>query len=68
MKGIRNLLIGLGVGVGLGLLFAPRSGSELRDDISGKAKDIAESTRERFYRLRKKVESEAENPTGTEFR
>jgi gas vesicle protein len=37
------LLIGLGVGVGLALLFAPKSGEEMRDDIAGAVNDGLDS-------------------------
>jgi len=68
VKEARNFLIGLGIGLGLAFLLAPQSGSELRDDISERANDIAESTRERFDRLRKKVENDTEDLTQTAFR
>jgi gas vesicle protein len=32
-------LIGVGVGAGLGVLFAPKSGEEIRDVIAGSVKD-----------------------------
>jgi gas vesicle protein len=37
------LLIGLGVGVGLALLFAPKSGEEMRDDVAGAVNDGLDS-------------------------
>lgn len=46
-KGYGKLLFGLGVGAGLGLLFAPKTGAEIRkdlkkklDELYAKAKDI----------------------------
>ena len=49
---MRMFLMGLSVGAGLGLLFAPARGDELRNDLSDRAKDIAESAREEYDRLR----------------
>lgn len=40
---VSALCIGLGVGAALGILFAPKSGDETRDDIAGTVNDgIAE--------------------------
>jgi gas vesicle protein len=38
-QGTAALLIGLGVGAGIALLFAPKSGKETRDDITGAVND-----------------------------
>ena len=38
---LSGLLIGVLVGVIAGLFYAPRSGRETREDLSGKAKDMA---------------------------
>jgi gas vesicle protein len=42
---LQGLLIGGLVGVIVGLLLAPKSGTELRDDISVKAKDLADKVK-----------------------
>jgi len=34
-----GIIIGVGVGVALGMLFAPKSGEETRDEIAGNVKD-----------------------------
>jgi gas vesicle protein len=38
---LSGLLVGVLVGVIAGLFYAPRSGKETREDLSGKAKDMA---------------------------
>lgn len=45
-KGLGKFLIGATVGAGLGILFAPKSGKETRDDISKKLKEIIEQAKE----------------------
>ncbi len=47
--------IGLGVGAGLALLFAPRSGNEIRDEITNRASDLADKARDQFDNVRNKV-------------
>lgn len=42
----RNFLLGAAVGVGLGLLFAPKSGKETREDLSRMIKDLYEKAKE----------------------
>jgi gas vesicle protein len=37
-----GFVIGLGVGATLGVLFAPRSGEEMRDHLSGGARDAVD--------------------------
>jgi gas vesicle protein len=75
---MKSFLFGLGLGVGLGVLFAPMSGQETRDNIAERASDLASSARETFEQGRDKVRrgvgalrnvAENENetrPTGTE--
>ncbi len=43
---MKSFLIGLGVGVGLGVLFAPMSGEETRNQLTQRANDLADSARE----------------------
>jgi gas vesicle protein len=45
---LKGLLIGGLVGVVVGLLFAPKSGKELREDISEKAKDLADQVKDEY--------------------
>ena len=35
-----NFLLGAGIGLGLGLLFAPKSGKETREDLSKSIKEL----------------------------
>jgi gas vesicle protein len=73
---MKAFLFGLGLGVGLGVLFAPMSGQETRDNIAERANDLASSARETFEQGRDRVRrgvsalrnvTEGETrPTGTE--
>ncbi len=45
-KGIGKFVAGATIGASLGLLFAPKSGKETRDDISQKLKEISKSIKE----------------------
>ena len=73
---MKAFLFGLGMGIGLGVLFAPMSGQETRDNIAERAGDLANSARETLEQGRERVRrgvsslrnmSESENrPTGTE--
>lgn len=60
-KNLSYLLIGGGIGATLALLFAPKSGSELREDISNVATDKLEKTRETVGQLRENVGNYYEN-------
>jgi gas vesicle protein len=42
---MRSLLAGIGIGVGLGILFAPMSGRETRENIRERATDLADQAR-----------------------
>jgi hypothetical protein len=50
---------GLVVGAGLGLLFAPKSGRELRGDIGSGVGKVGEKARELGERVKHAVETEA---------
>ena len=52
---MRSFLVGLGVGVGLGVLFAPMSGIETRDNIRGRANDLADQAKETYEQSRERV-------------
>ncbi len=52
---MRSFLVGLGVGIGLGILFAPMSGQETRNNIRERATDLADTARETFESGRDRV-------------
>lgn len=45
-----GLLAGAVIGTGIGLLFAPKAGAELRNDLSQQANDLANSASEQYRR------------------
>lgn len=45
------LLFGAAIGATLGLLFAPKKGSELRDELSEMGKDVGETGRRLFSQV-----------------
>ena len=54
---MRGFLIGLGIGVALGVLFAPLSGEETRDNLADRASDLSDSARELVDQGKKRVRS-----------
>jgi len=42
---MKSFLAGLGIGIGLGVLFAPMSGEETRNNLTQRAGDLADSAR-----------------------
>lgn len=46
---------GLGVGIGLGILFAPMSGEETRNNLTQRASDLADSARDLLDQDRDRV-------------
>ena len=42
----RNFLLGAGLGLGLGLLFAPKSGKETREDLVKKINELCEKAKD----------------------
>jgi len=44
-SGLGKFLLGAGIGVGLGVLFAPKSGKETRQDLKEKMDDLIEKAR-----------------------
>lgn len=55
------LLIGLGVGTGLGMLFAPRKGSETREQIMSRARTEHAKVNAKVEKLRAKGEEKADD-------
>ena len=47
---IVGLLAGAAIGAGIGMLLAPKSGAELREQLSGRANDLAEKASEQYRR------------------
>jgi gas vesicle protein len=54
---MKSFLAGLGLGIGLGVLFAPMSGEETRNNIAQRANDVADQARESFEQGRERVRS-----------
>lgn len=50
-----GILVGVAAGLIVGFLYAPRSGRETREIISGRAREISEQAKERWNRLRGKA-------------
>lgn len=68
---MKSFLFGLGIGIGLGVLFAPMSGEETRENIAERAGDLANSARESFEQGRDRVQrgvSAIRNVAGSESR
>jgi gas vesicle protein len=70
---MKNFLAGFGVGWALGILLAPMSGKEIRDDISDRASDVADTTRRKYDQVRdvagkaaQSIRGEAEQKSGTQ--
>jgi len=53
---MKSFLVGLGLGVGLGLLFAPMSGEETRNNLADRANDLANTARETYEQNRDRVQ------------
>lgn len=47
-KGTGKLILGAGLGAGLALLFAPKKGSELREDLKCKINELVNKAKEEF--------------------
>ena len=62
---MKNFLFGLGLGVSLGILFAPMSGEETRNNLSHRANDLASSARETYEQNRGRVQRGVQSIRGT---
>jgi gas vesicle protein len=62
---MKSFLFGLGLGVGLGILFAPMSGEETRNNLAERANDLASSARETYEQNRDKVQRGVESIRST---
>ncbi|HNU84529.1 MAG: YtxH domain-containing protein [Pseudomonadota bacterium] len=58
---MKGLLVGSLVGVIVGLLYAPKSGRETRDELSDRAKDIAGKLKDEYDVAFEKSKSAYEN-------
>ena len=45
-NGLGKLIAGIGIGAGLGMLFAPKKGSELREDLKKKINELTDKVKE----------------------
>jgi len=62
---MKSFLFGLGLGIGLGILFAPMSGEETRNNLSDRANDLANSARETYEQNRQRVQRGVETIRST---
>jgi gas vesicle protein len=60
-SGMKGFLCGLGIGVGIGLLFAPMSGEETRNNLADRANDLASSARDTYETNRDRVQRGVES-------
>jgi gas vesicle protein len=54
---MKSFLVGLGLGIGLGVLFAPMSGEQARNNIRDRAGELADTARETIEQGRERVRS-----------
>ena len=54
---MKSFLMGIGLGIGLGVLFAPMSGEETRDNITQRVGDLTDQARDKFEESRDRVRS-----------
>jgi gas vesicle protein len=59
------LLAGLAVGAALGILFAPGSGSETRNLLSDKTKDLADNAKDKLLTYKEKLKNSADQLADT---
>jgi gas vesicle protein len=62
---MKGFLFGLGMGIGLGILFAPMSGEETRNNLADRANDLASSARDTYEQGRERVNRGVESIRST---
>lgn len=50
----KSFIAGIGIGIGLGILFAPMSGEETRNNLRERANDLSDQAREAMEQGRQK--------------
>jgi len=58
--GVRGLIIGGLIGAALGVLYAPKSGKETREEISHSAEELLKKTKAQYEEVCKKIEKLAD--------
>jgi gas vesicle protein len=58
---VGSFLLGLAIGAGVALLFAPRSGEEVRGEIKRRAKHVGDKASDTFSEARERVEQRLES-------
>jgi len=51
----KSFIAGIGIGIGLGMLFAPMSGEETRNNLRERANDLSGQARDAFEQSRQRV-------------
>jgi gas vesicle protein len=57
---LKGMLIGTAIGAGLGMLFAPKAGSELRQDVVGGVGNLGQTAKEAWEDVTSTVSSAVE--------
>jgi len=53
---VKGFIVGSLIGAALGILYAPKSGKEMRTDICKSTEDLLEKAKERYDEAREKIE------------
>jgi gas vesicle protein len=61
---MKSFLAGIGIGLGLGMLFAPMSGQETRENIRERANDLADQARDAVQQGSERVRSKIQAVRG----